>query len=266
MVLTSYEIAFLLAKCGKPYSDGEIIKKSFDIFTKNANDSKMSTYVNDISLSRNTIMRRIDEISSDISKQISFSTTNSKYFSLALDVSCDITDNPQLSIFIRSVNSKFEVTEKLLGLEELKTSTKGTDIFNKLKCCVETLLLKSDDLIWSKLESVCIDGAPCMIGKNIGCVTLLEEFLNRNLNKYHCIIHLEALCANIIIIVIKIILTMYFFLFSREALPPFPPRENHLCRRHRHPPSPPQSLAATADVGRVYKYDEYYRSTPSAVH
>lgn len=198
MVLTSYEIAFLLAKCGKPYSDGEIIKKSFDIFAKNANDSKISTYVNDISLSRNTIMRRIDEISSDISKQISCSTTNSKYFSLALDESCDITDNPQLSIFIRSVNSKFEVTEELLGLEVLETSTKGTDIFNKLKCCVETLLLKSDDLIWSKLESVCTDGAPCMIGKNIGCVTLLEEFLNRNLNKYHCIIHLEALCAKIL--------------------------------------------------------------------
>lgn len=162
MVLTSYEIAFLLAKCGKPYSDGEIIKKSLDIFAKNTNDSKISAYVKDISLSRNTIMRRIDEISSDISKQISCNTTNSKYFSLALDESCDITDNPQLSIFIRSVNSKFEVTEELLGLEVLETSTKGTDIFNKLKYCVEILLLKDDDLIWSKFESVCTDGAPCM--------------------------------------------------------------------------------------------------------
>jgi len=30
MMLTSYEISFLLAKCVKPYSDGEIIKKSLD--------------------------------------------------------------------------------------------------------------------------------------------------------------------------------------------------------------------------------------------
>jgi len=66
---------------------------------------------------------------------------------MLLDESCDITDDPQLSIFIRSVNSKFEVTEELLELEVLETSTKGIDMFNKLKCCVETLLLKNDDLI-----------------------------------------------------------------------------------------------------------------------
>uniref|UniRef100_A0A2S2NFQ3 General transcription factor II-I repeat domain-containing protein 2 n=1 Tax=Schizaphis graminum TaxID=13262 RepID=A0A2S2NFQ3_SCHGA len=85
-------------------------------------------------------------------------------------------------------------------LEALETSTKGINIFNKLKCRVETLLLKNDDLIWSKLESVCTNGAPCMIGKNIGRVTLLEEFLNIKLNKYHCItlIHLESLCTKVL--------------------------------------------------------------------
>jgi len=88
-MLTSCEIAFLPAKCGKTYSDGEIIKKSLEVFVKNANNSKMSAYVKDISLSRNTIMRRIDEISSNTSKQISCNTTNSKYFSLALDESSD---------------------------------------------------------------------------------------------------------------------------------------------------------------------------------
>jgi hypothetical protein len=60
------------------------------------------------------------------------------------------------------------------------------------------LLIKNDDLIWSKLECVCTDGAPCMIGKNIGCVTLLEDFLNRKLNKYHYIIHPESLCAKVL--------------------------------------------------------------------
>lgn len=75
-------------------------------------------------------MRRIDEFFSDISKQISCNTTNSKYFCLALDESCDITDNSQLRIFIRSVNSKFEVAEELLRLEVLEALTKGTNIFN----------------------------------------------------------------------------------------------------------------------------------------
>ncbi|VVC46137.1 Hypothetical protein CINCED_3A018815 [Cinara cedri] len=120
----------------------------------------MSAYVKDTTLSRNTIMRRIVEISSDISKQISCNTTNSKYFPLTLDENCDITNNPQLSIFIRNVNCKFEVTE------ELGTSTK--------------------------------DGAPCMTSKKIGFVNLLAEFLNRKLNNYHCIIRREALCAKIL--------------------------------------------------------------------
>jgi len=44
--------------------------------------------------------------------------------------------------------------KELLGLEILETLTKITYIFNKLKYCVKTLLLKDDDLIWSKLENV----------------------------------------------------------------------------------------------------------------
>ncbi|XP_060861848.1 general transcription factor II-I repeat domain-containing protein 2A-like [Metopolophium dirhodum] len=136
MVLTSYEIAFGKCKCGNLILMAKSLKK-VSIFLQK--------------------MQMIQKFL-HISKQISCNTTNSKYFSLELD------DNPQLRIFIRSVNSKFKVTEELLGLEVLETSTKGTDIFNKLKCCcVETLLLKSDDLIWSKLENVCTDGAPCMI-------------------------------------------------------------------------------------------------------
>lgn len=43
------------------------------------------------------------------------------------------------------------MTEKLLGSEVLET--KVTDIFNKLKCCVETLLLKDDYLIWSNIKA-----------------------------------------------------------------------------------------------------------------
>lgn len=113
MVLTSYEITFLLTietLC-------KIIKNVLNIFAKNANNSKISTYIIVISLSLNTTLKRNDKISSDFLKQIASNTTNFKYFSYALHESCDITENTQLRIFIQSVNSKFEVMEELLGLK-----------------------------------------------------------------------------------------------------------------------------------------------------
>lgn len=46
-----------------------------------------------------------------------------------------------------------------------------------------------------KLLSVCTDGAPCLVGKNKGFVTLLREHENRPILSFHCILHQEALCA-----------------------------------------------------------------------
>lgn len=46
-----------------------------------------------------------------------------------------------------------------------------------------------------KLLSVCTDGAPCMVGKNKGFLALLREHENRPILSFHCILHQEALCA-----------------------------------------------------------------------
>jgi len=48
-----------------------------------------------------------------------------------------------------------------------------------------------------KLISVCTDGAPCMVGKNKGFVALLHEHENRPILGFHCILHQEALCAQL---------------------------------------------------------------------
>ena len=80
--------------------------------------------------------------------------------------------------------------EELIGLESLKGTTKGADLFEVLKHCI----LKNQ-LDWIKLVSVCSDGAPAMIGNQNGCIGLLTSFLGRSVLKYHCIIHQEALCG-----------------------------------------------------------------------
>jgi len=67
MVKTSYEISLLLTKNKKTFSDGVIIKEALSIFSKNCNNKNIKTKANDISLSRNTITRRVEEMSNRIS-------------------------------------------------------------------------------------------------------------------------------------------------------------------------------------------------------
>ncbi|XP_025407137.1 general transcription factor II-I repeat domain-containing protein 2B-like [Sipha flava] len=155
MVKTSYEISLLLAKNKKPFSDGEIIKEALSIFSNNCNDKNIKTKADGISLSRNTVTRRVEEMSNDISNQITQT-----------------------------------VTKYLLELSQLETTSTGRDIFMKIKECVDR-----KGIAWEKINSVCTDGAPAMTGKINGCVALLKQFLGRELFSYHCIIHQEALCA-----------------------------------------------------------------------
>ena len=195
MMKASFQISLLLAKNNKSYSDGEIVKDCLSIFAESTGDLTVKRLSQNIALSRNTVMRRVDEMATDVSKQILVASAISKYFSIAIDESCDVTDNAQLLIYIRCVNENFDVVQDLLGLCQLQTSTTGSDIFETLKNCIEKININLHELCWDKLDSICTDGAPAMVGKHIGCVSLLEKYLQRKLFKYHCIIHQEVLCS-----------------------------------------------------------------------
>lgn len=60
-----------------------------------------------------------------------------KYFSLALDETCDLTNMSQLDIFVRCVGKKFNVFQGLLELSQLKTIGTGKDIFMTIKECID---------------------------------------------------------------------------------------------------------------------------------
>ena len=70
-----------------------------------------------ISLSRRTIVRRIDAIAMNIQNSGSF-----QWFSIALDESTDIQDTAQVLIYIRGIDGNFKITEELLSMESLKDS------------------------------------------------------------------------------------------------------------------------------------------------
>lgn len=153
-------------------------------------DKKIETKFKEIPLSNNTITRRIEELGANVIEQVVFQAKNCAFFSLAMDESNDICDSAQVSIFIRAVSKSFDIIEELLSLETIQGTTKGTDLFATLKACVEKY-----NLDWTKLDSICTDGAAALTGKHVGCLSLLTKFLERPLLTYHCIIHQEALCG-----------------------------------------------------------------------
>lgn len=137
MVKASYEISLLLAKKKKPFSDGEIVKEALTIFAQNCDDKNVKAEAESISLSRHTVTRRVEEMAVDISGQIQEIVTKCKYFSLALDETCDLTSSSQLAIFVQCVDEHWNVLQDLLEFCQLETTTQGKDIFLKIKECIE---------------------------------------------------------------------------------------------------------------------------------
>ena len=192
----SYVVAYEIAKRGKPFSEGEFVKDCMLKVAEIVCPDKQRAFQN-VSLSRMTITRRVEEIGSDINDQLKSDIEKYVSVSLALDESTDIGSTAQLLIFIRGVTENFQISEELFAMISLKDRTRGSDLCNAVSDAIEKSNLK-----WSQLVGVTTDGAPSMIGKESGLVTLLRKKAMDNsesdLIHYHCIIHQEALVARVL--------------------------------------------------------------------
>ena len=146
-----------------------------------------------ISLSRNTIARRIDDIGNNILHQVTSKTQRFTQYSLAMDESTDVNDTSQLLIFVRGVDDELNVTQELASLNSMHSTTTGKDIFEE----VEKTLIKFN-LDWNRLQCVTIDGGRNMSGTNIGVVRQITKACEASGASVpiflHCIIHQQALC------------------------------------------------------------------------
>jgi hypothetical protein len=79
--------------------------------------------------------------------------------------------------------------EELIKLESVPISTSGNEI-----CKVAIKIFSDLNTDISKIVSVTTDGAPNMVGKNVGFVKLFMEAIRHPLVPFHCIIH-QVLCA-----------------------------------------------------------------------
>uniref|UniRef100_UPI00358F209E general transcription factor II-I repeat domain-containing protein 2A-like n=1 Tax=Myxine glutinosa TaxID=7769 RepID=UPI00358F209E len=105
VALASYQLAWNIARAKKPDSEGEFVQTCLRdvvaILTPENDSSKRS--VSDLQLSRHTVEQRISDINNSIETQLHTDLEKCRYFSIALDESCDIQDKPQLAIFVRAI-------------------------------------------------------------------------------------------------------------------------------------------------------------------
>ncbi|KAL0202287.1 hypothetical protein M9458_000305 [Cirrhinus mrigala] len=193
-VKASYLIANEIAAASKPFSEGEFVKKCMVKAAELVCPEKKQAFAS-ISLSRNTVAERIEDLARDLNRQLKDKVKTFIAFSVALDESTDVNDVAQLGLFIRGVEESLNITEEFVELVPMTDTTTSNDIYASLIGALDRL--KVD---WSRAVSVATDGAPSMVGKKAGVVTKLKEKIQKEnptqkFWNFHCILHQEALCS-----------------------------------------------------------------------
>ena len=112
----------------KSFRDGELVKACAIKMAKAFGEEKIAEKFKTVSLSLQTMARRVADLSQYVTCKLKFAIKNCSYFSVALDESVDVTDVSQLIIFARMVHKSFEVQEEWLTLHPLTGGRKGSDI------------------------------------------------------------------------------------------------------------------------------------------
>ncbi|GFX30983.1 general transcription factor II-I repeat domain-containing protein 2A [Trichonephila clavipes] len=150
---------------------------------------------------------RILTLAENVTDQQKNDINSAPFISLCLDESIDITKSARLAVFARYWVGNI-IKEELIAITSLLTTTKGTDICTAVR---NSLAEKEIDL--KKIVSVTTDGAPNMVGKKNGFISLFKTDVGHSILECHCIIHQQALCAksgltsldNVITLVTKIV-------------------------------------------------------------
>ena len=135
-LVASYSVSLEFAKNKKPFSDDEIITRCAIQMALAFGEDKTAKSFETVSLSHQTVARRIIDMNEHVSTKLASIVGNCKYFSLAIDESTDVTDISQLMIFVKTIDDSFTIREELLDLVPLDCSTKAVDIYNALESSV----------------------------------------------------------------------------------------------------------------------------------
>ena len=167
----SYVVVLLIAKAKKAHTISETLLKPCALVMANlVCGPEEAKKLSNVPLCNNTIKRRIDDMSKDIVAQVTQELRESQCrFRLQLDKSTDVASCSQLLVFARYLTG-FAVKEEFLFCSPLKATTKSEDIMN-----IVNHFMEENGIEWAKLGSLCMDGAPGMMGKRSGFVALVKK-------------------------------------------------------------------------------------------
>lgn len=192
-VKASFKVSHILAKAGKPFTEGQLVKNCIVTAVEELCPDKLPLF-NAISLSANTVARRTEDLGKNFEIQLKDACKDFEWFSIALDESTDVADSAQVLLFIRGVNKDFKITEELADVHSMESRTTGIEIFAKVNETICNL-----GLDFKCLKGVTTDGGKSMCGTKTGVVgkicNTVESAGGVKPMIFHCIIHQQALCA-----------------------------------------------------------------------
>ncbi|XP_069616232.1 zinc finger BED domain-containing protein 5-like [Ranitomeya imitator] len=190
-VEASYLVALRIARAMKPHTIGEdlLLPAAKDIVRVIIGNEYVQK-LNAISLSNDTVRRRIEDMSADILDQViqEIKSAPLPIFSIQLDESTDVANCAQLLVCARYINDG-DFKDEFLFCKPLETTTTAHDIFDAVGS-----FLKAHNISWEKVCGVCTDGAPAMLGCRSGFQRLVQNESPKAIGT-HCMIHRQILAT-----------------------------------------------------------------------
>jgi len=155
-VKTSFAVSLLIGKSGKPHTIAEdLILPAAKALVSIMISKEAANNLNLISLSNDTIKKRIDSLSENIKEQLLRRINECDYFSLQLDENTDITNKSILLCYVR-YNFENTIFEDILFVTSVIHTT-AEEIFTKIN---EFMIL--NEIEWTKCVGVSTNGARAM--------------------------------------------------------------------------------------------------------
>ena len=114
-------------KHSKAFTDGSFVRDCMIQAAKFICPEKMQLF-GGISLSRNTVSQRINEMADNLSEQLYEVSATVLCFSITIDESIDIQDVAQVAVFFRGCDENIKITEELLEMIHMHRDTTGESV------------------------------------------------------------------------------------------------------------------------------------------